>query len=91
MYKIILLTLVLLLSGCNSQTSPSVELTKETCDLAGGKWNECGSPCQGTDAEVCIQVCKAQCECNVQYKCPSGYKCVKSSSKSPEEFGVCEK
>ncbi len=68
------------------------ELTKALCDKAGGRWNESGSPCTGTDAEFCIQVCQAQCECGgiAGFKCPQGYKC-KLSGKIADEIGVCVK
>ncbi|MBI2135201.1 hypothetical protein HYU09_04360 [Candidatus Woesearchaeota archaeon] len=66
--------------------------TKEQCDAANGYWNECGSPCAGTDAEVCIQMCQVQCECGgiAGFGCPSGYKC-RLTGKIADEMGVCVK
>lgn len=64
-------------------------MNKDLCGLNGGKWNDCGSVCQGTD-KICIQVCNPQCECNKEYKCPPGYQCEKEI-KDPEVFGVCKK
>lgn len=65
-------------------------ITEEGCEAAGGKWNECGSPCAGTDAEVCVQMCSAQCECGgiAWFTCPEGYKC-RLSGKVADEIGVC--
>ncbi len=67
-----------------------MELTPEICRQAGGNWNECGSPCAGTDAEFCIQVCQAQCECGgiAGFTCPVGYDC-RLSGKTADEIGVC--
>ncbi len=65
-------------------------ITPEICEEAGGSWNECGSPCAGTNAEVCIQMCSAQCECGgiAGFTCPDGYKC-RLSGKVADEIGVC--
>ncbi len=67
-------------------------VTKLQCANAGGSWNECGSPCAGTGAEFCIQVCSPQCECSgiAGFKCPSGYKC-RLAGKIPDELGACIK
>ena len=67
-------------------------ITKLQCEEANGYWNECGSPCAGTDAEVCIQVCQAQCECGgiAGFSCPEGYKCP-LTGKIADEMGVCIK
>jgi hypothetical protein len=35
--------------------------TRETCEAAGGKWDECASPCEGLDGEACITVCVEKC------------------------------
>ena len=65
-------------------------ITKQQCIDAGGNWNECGSPCAGTDADFCIQVCQAQCECGgiAGFSCPEGYKC-RLTGKIADEMGVC--
>ena len=65
-------------------------ISQEQCKNAGGNWNECGSPCAGTNAEVCIQVCEAQCQCGgiAGFKCPEGYKC-RLSGRIADEMGVC--
>ena len=36
-------------------------ITKQQCADANGFWNECGSPCAGTDADFCIEICQVQC------------------------------
>lgn len=71
---------------------PTAEITKELCISADGHWNECGSPCAGADAEICIQVCSQQCECGgiTGFNCPAGYKC-RLSGKIADEMGVCVK
>jgi len=67
-------------------------ITKQQCNGSGGYWNECGSPCAGTDAEMCIQVCQVQCECGgiAGFSCPKGYKC-RLTGKIADERGVCIK
>ena len=67
-------------------------VTKLQCANAGGSWNECGSPCAGTGAEFCIQVCSPQCECGgiAGFRCPDGYKC-RLAGKIPDELGACIK
>ncbi len=79
-------------SGCASDCGEFKGITKLQCTEAGGDWNECGSPCAGTDAEFCIQVCSPQCECGgiAGFKCPVGYKC-RLSGKAIDEIGVCIK
>lgn len=78
-------------SGCAADCGGLDGMTKKQCIEAKGKWNDCGSPCAGTDAEFCIQVCSAQCECDdAKYKCPEGYKC-RLSGKIKNEIGVCVK
>ena len=102
MKKIILALLVLglFIAACkpaDPQTPTEEEagfsgITKQQCTEANGYWNECGSPCAGTDAEVCIQVCRAQCECGgiAGFSCPEGYKC-RLTGKIADEMGVCIK
>ena len=65
-------------------------ITEQQCTEAGGYWNECGSPCAGTDAEICIQMCQVQCECGgiAGFNCPEGYKC-RLSGKIMDELGIC--
>lgn len=65
-------------------------ITKTQCEKAGGYWNECGSPCTGTDAEMCIQMCQVQCECAglAGFSCPEGFKC-RLTDKIADEMGVC--
>ncbi len=67
-------------------------ITQQQCKEAGGYWNECGSPCAGTNAEVCIQMCQVQCECSgiAGFGCPEGYKC-RLTGKIADEMGVCIK
>jgi hypothetical protein len=65
-------------------------ITQDQCKKFGGNWNECGSPCAGTDAEVCIQSCRTQCECSgiAGFACPDGFKCLLSGTIA-DEMGVC--
>ena len=98
---ILLVVLVVFISSCNKpevKTNETIqeegitgEMTKEMCDEAGGHWNECGSPCAGTGAEICIQMCSAQCECGgiAGFRCPEGYKCRLSGRTARDEMGVC--
>ena len=67
-------------------------ITKLQCTQAKGNWNDCGSPCAGTDAKFCIQVCSPQCECGgiAGFRCPNGYKC-RLTVKIADELGVCVK
>ena len=65
-------------------------VTEQQCNDAGGHWNECGSPCAGTGADFCIEVCQVQCECNgvAGFNCPEGFNC-RLSGKIADEIGVC--
>ena len=77
--------------GCKADCGGVAGITKLQCTKAGGNWNDCGSPCAGTDAEFCIAVCSPQCECdNTKFKCPVGFKC-RLSGKIKDEIGVCVK
>lgn len=66
------------------------DITREQCKNANGYWNECGSPCAGTGAKMCIQMCQIQCECSgiAGFSCPEGYKC-RLAGKIADEIGVC--
>ena len=74
------------------ETGKSVEIDKDLCKSYGGNWNECSSPCLGTDSAVCIGVCVAQCECGgiAGFNCPKDYKC-RLAGKIADELGVCYK
>lgn len=76
--------------GCAADCGGFEGITKLQCANSNGKWNECGSPCAGTGAEFCIQLCSPQCECGgiAGFKCPPGYKC-RLSGKTAGEIGVC--
>ena len=65
-------------------------ITKQQCTESNGYWNECGSPCAGTDADFCVQVCQVQCECSgiAGFSCPEGFKC-RLTGKISDEMGVC--
>ena len=65
-------------------------VTKQQCIEAKGNWNECGSPCAGTGADFCIEICQVQCECNgiAGFTCPDGFKC-RLSGKIADEVGAC--
>lgn len=68
--------------------SSITELTSETCTHAGGKWNDCLSPCRDSkgrsytgDPEVqnCIDQCWARCVCEDDGECPNGNYCKQPS------------
>ena len=87
----LLVFLVFLIASCKPSEQEKIEgITKLQCTDGGGNWNDCGSPCAGTDAEFCIQVCSSQCECGgiAGFKCPDGYKC-RLTVKMADELGVC--
>tara|TARA_Y100000310_G_C20190682_1_gene582353 strand:- start:137 stop:454 length:318 start_codon:yes stop_codon:yes gene_type:complete len=73
-----------------SGSDDTTEMSPSFCEEAGGKWNECGSPCAGTDAEICATVCSPQCECGgiAGFGCPENFEC-KLSGKVVDEIGVC--
>ena len=79
-------------SGCAADCGGFEGITKLQCTQAKGSWDDCGSPCAGTGAEFCIQVCSPQCECGgiAGFKCPNGFKC-RLSEKIADEIGVCVK
>lgn len=76
--------------GCIQDCGGVAGITKMQCEQAGGFWNECGSPCAGTDAEFCILSCSVQCECGgiAGYRCPEGFAC-RLSNVVVDEMGVC--
>jgi hypothetical protein len=78
--------------SCAKDCGGVAGITKQQCEQAGGKWNDCGSACAGTGAEICIQVCSPQCECGglAGFTCPKGFKC-RLSGKIADEIGVCIK
>ena len=103
MKKIILLlsTVILVFLAACTETWPEEEpevvrgevgfsgITEQQCIESRGRWNECGSPCAGTGAELCITVCQVQCECNKEeLMCPEGFKC-RLTGKIEGEIGVC--
>lgn len=98
MKKIIILFLVIfgfLVSSCDTKKPLETKekgfagIIKQQCEQAGGKWNECGSPCAGTGADFCIEMCQVQCECGIAgFSCPEGFKC-RLSGKIADEIGVC--
>ena len=79
-------------SGCAEDCGGFEGIAKKQCVEAKGHWNDCGSPCAGTNAKFCIQVCSPQCECGgiAGFKCPIGYKC-RLTGKIADEIGVCVK
>ena len=90
MRRLILFIVLLLISSCTIDTPEQPKMTQELCEVVGGHWNECGSPCTGTDADYCIQVCEPMCECSgiAGFACPEGYKC-RLSGKIADEMGKC--
>ena len=100
--KIFLLLCTIAIAGCTELPDDTVSIdrddvkdtvraiTPEQCEEAGGHWNECGSPCAGTDADFCIEICSAQCECGgiAGFACPQDFKC-RLTGKIADEIGVC--
>jgi len=79
-------------NGCKADCGGFEGIAKKQCADAKGNWNDCGSPCAGTNADYCIEVCQAQCECGgiAGFNCPKGFKC-RLSGKIADEMGVCVK
>ncbi|MBI2541796.1 hypothetical protein HYV80_03755 [Candidatus Woesearchaeota archaeon] len=77
-------------SGCKEDCGGFEGIAKLQCAKSGGSWNDCGSPCIGTGADICIQVCSPQCECSgiAGFNCPDGYKC-RLTGRIADEMGVC--
>jgi hypothetical protein len=77
-------------SGCAADCGGFEGITKLQCTQAKGNWNDCGSPCAGTGAEYCIEICQPQCECGgiAGFGCPGGYKC-RLTGRIADELGVC--
>ena len=71
----ILIALVFL-GGCTNSVEDPVDFPT-SCSNAGGNYNDCSSPCLGTDSEICITVCQEACEClqTNDYSCPDDYNC----------------
>ena len=67
-------------------------ISRKQCERADGHWNECGSPCAGTGADFCIEMCQVQCECSgiAGFGCPESFKC-RLRGKIADEMGVCVK
>src|SRR3989338_2260314 len=77
-------------NGCAADCGGLDGITKKQCANTKGNWNDCGSPCAGTGAEFCIQLCSPQCECGgiAGFNCPEGFKC-RLSGKIADEMGAC--
>ena len=93
--RLLLLLSIIFINSCSLIQKEDIninEMDEELCEKSRGNWNECSSPCLGTDAEACIQVCVAQCECGgiAEFNCPFGYKC-RLTVKITDEMGVCVK
>lgn len=89
MKNIIFLAAVsLFIIGCAVETKVEpVELTNESCEAAGGHWNDCGSACRGAPPDtMCIAVCVEYCECRGNNQCPGGYECTEYI----DETGICK-
>lgn len=93
--SIILILLILITSCTKIVENPTpgqgaMDLTEQECSKARGHWNECSSPCLGSGADYCIEVCVAQCECGgiAGFGCPEGYSC-RLTGKIADEMGVC--
>lgn len=94
----LMLTFLILITSCTKIVENPVpsqdimDLTEQECSKAKGHWNECSSPCLGTGADYCIEVCAAQCECGgiAGFGCPEDYTC-RLTGKIADEIGVCVK
>jgi len=68
-------------------------LTKATCEATKGHWVDCGSPCHGQHAEVCIEMCEPQCLCGgiAGWQCPANTICTdwEPGQQVPDAIGVC--
>ncbi|MAF36830.1 hypothetical protein CL622_06965 [archaeon] len=66
----------LLISGCSVTQDQDLPLST-LCSNVGGEWNECSSPCLGTEGEICATVCIEACEClkDNDFACPAGFSC----------------
>ena len=91
------IVLVLFVFGCsNGNQNPdtpnigAAEMSQALCEQYGGSWNECGSPCLGTESDVCVALCQQQCECSgiAGFACPPGYEC-RLAGGIADEMGVC--
>ncbi|MCX6711738.1 MAG: hypothetical protein NT139_01720 [Candidatus Woesearchaeota archaeon] len=76
--------------SCPKDCGGVARITKKQCEISGGNWNDCGSPCLGVTTHYCIQVCSAQCECGgaADWKCPYGFTC-RLTGNYIDELGVC--
>ncbi len=74
-------------------TSTGFVLNQTSCEAAKGHWIDCGSPCHGKGAEVCIQMCEPQCLCGgiAGWQCPVSLVCTdyEPSSTTTDALGVC--
>jgi hypothetical protein len=75
------------------ETVPAA-ITAESCQTAGGHWNECSSRCRldssGKPDVVCPALCEALCECGgiAGFQCPSGFTC-RLPSGIADALGYC--
>jgi hypothetical protein len=73
-------------------TAP-VSSDQTTCEAGGGKWTECGNPCQEKDGEVCVTVCEPQCLCGGvdDWQCPADQTCTDYDSAQgvAGTIGIC--
>lgn len=58
--------------------APQVLLDAISCEVAGGVWKACESPC--ATGEICATICVERCECGNDGDCPFGYHCKISDS-----------
>lgn len=90
---VLLLFVIILVSSCSQvirkENLPQT-MDENLCSSVRGHWNNCSSPCIGTDADYCIEVCVAQCECGgiAGFGCPDGYSC-RLTGKIANEMGAC--
>lgn len=76
--------------------APPDEASEERrCTSAGGRWNDCASPCRnlGPDA-ACIEMCISVCECGgaEEWTCPAGTVCTdyEPLPRSAASTGICQ-
>ena len=76
-----------------TQENETAQLTNETCQAAGGRWDECGSACRGAPSGTeCIAMCVQYCECGASSQCPEGYICTDYLPKgAADAIGICKK
>ena len=76
--------------------APNSQLAKETCEKAGGHWNDCSPACRDLKPDQsCAKECTQECECAgfAGWSCPEGFKCGEyfPNKETPDATGICKK